>query len=78
MNNWRDNSVHAFLKSITLKMNVIVQLEFELTYYDVTIQHISDYATGTPCISFITENEDSIELPKVFQFLDSNSKLSLS
>ena len=28
-------------------MNIIVQLQFELTYYDVTVQHISHYARGT-------------------------------
>ena len=27
-------------------MNVVIQLEFEPTYYDFTIQHVSNYATG--------------------------------
>ena len=27
-------------------MNVIAQLESELTYYDVTVQHVSHNATG--------------------------------
>ena len=37
-------TVHAFLKSINLKANVIVRLEFELTYYHVTVQHVSHNA----------------------------------
>ena len=28
-------------------MNLIARLEFELAYYDVTVQHVSHYATGT-------------------------------
>ena len=30
------------------KVNVIVRLEFELAVYNVTVQHISHYATETP------------------------------
>ena len=30
------------------KVNVIVRLEFSLAYYNVTVQHVSDYATGNP------------------------------
>ena len=29
-------------------MNVIEQLEFELTYYDITAKHFSHYAMRTP------------------------------
>ena len=43
----RDKEVHAFPKSITLKVNLIARLEFELTYYNVAVQHISNYATST-------------------------------
>ena len=39
--------VHTFFKSISPKVNITARLEFELTYYDVTIQHVSNYATGT-------------------------------
>ena len=36
--------VHAFLKSINPKMNLIVQLEFGHTYYDVGVQHVCQCA----------------------------------
>ena len=36
----------TFPKSISLKVNVIAWLEFELTVYKVAVQHISHYATG--------------------------------
>ena len=32
-----------FSKFIKLKENVIGQLEFELAYYEVTVQHFSHY-----------------------------------
>ena len=38
--------VHTFPKGICLKMNVITQMEFELAYYDVAVQHNSHYAMG--------------------------------
>ena len=28
-------------------MNAVERLEFELAYYDVAVQHVSQYATGT-------------------------------
>ena len=43
----RDKEVHAFPKGISLKVNVIVQLEFEFVYYDLVIQHFNHYAGGT-------------------------------
>ena len=33
--------VHTFLKSISLKVNVIALPEFEPAYYDATVQHLS-------------------------------------
>ena len=49
-----------FSLSIGLKVNMIVQLEFKLAYYDVTVKQISFYAIGSPpqihigavCISY--------------------------
>ena len=32
--------------SISSKVNLIPQLEFELTYYDVAVQQVSHYMTG--------------------------------
>ena len=43
----RDKGVHTFPKCISLKVNVIERLEFELVYYDVTVRHFSHYTIGT-------------------------------
>ena len=37
IHSWRNKRVHAFPKGISLKVNVVVQQELELTYYDVII-----------------------------------------
>ena len=29
-------------------MNIVAQLDFELAYYNVTVQHFNHYATETP------------------------------
>ena len=42
----KDRSVTV--KGISPKMNIIAQLEFELAYYNVTVQHISHYIMGFP------------------------------
>ena len=42
-----DKVVHIFLNSIDPKVNVIAQLEFELTYYDVPVQHVSHHIMRT-------------------------------
>ena len=42
---------HIFPKGISAKVNVIAWLEFELTYYNVTVQHVNHYTTETPCAS---------------------------
>ena len=34
---------HAFPKGIIPKVNFIARLEFELTYYDVVVQHVSHH-----------------------------------
>ena len=51
VNKW----VHAFLKSISRKVNAMARLEFELGYYDVAAQHVNHYTiTKTPrlfCVS---------------------------
>ena len=43
-----DKVVHTFPKSISLKENVIEWLEFELTQYDVAVQHYSHYTMEFP------------------------------
>ena len=45
--NWGNKGVYAFPKIISLKVNVIEQLVFELTNYSVATQHVSQYAMRT-------------------------------
>ena len=40
------SEIHAFLKDISWKVKVITQVEFELAYYDVTVQPINLDSTG--------------------------------
>ena len=42
---WGYKRVYTHPKGICSKVNVIALLDFELAYYDVTVQHISHYAT---------------------------------
>ena len=44
---WVDKTVHSFSERINTKGNVLKQLKFELAYYDVTVKHVSHYATRT-------------------------------
>ena len=49
--NWRNKRIHTFPKGISLKVNVIVRLEFELAYYDIAIQHVNhDTIKASPII----------------------------
>ena len=45
--------IHTSPKGISPKVNVIAQLEFELAYSNVTIQHISHYAMVTSHYQFL-------------------------
>ena len=45
---WNDKWIHTFLKSSGMKVNLIPQLEFELAYYYVVVQHARHYATENP------------------------------
>ena len=47
--NWRnkEGGFMPFLRAISLKMNVIERLEFELVYFGAAFQYFSHYATGT-------------------------------
>ena len=40
--------MNPFPNDISPKVNIIAQLEFELTHYNVVVQHISHYNIGTP------------------------------
>ena len=44
----RDKKVYIFPKRISPKVNLIPWLKIELAYYDITIQHDSHNARGTP------------------------------
>ena len=39
-------SFHTFFDCISLKVNIIARLEFELAYYDVEVRHLSHYTPG--------------------------------
>ena len=54
INNLVDKRGHTFPKSISVKVNVIARLKFELTYYNVAVRHFSYYSTRTP--SFYNSN----------------------
>ena len=41
-----DQEVHAFLKGISLKVNAIARVEFELASYVVITQPVSHYTRG--------------------------------
>ena len=43
-----DYCVHPFSEGISLKFNLIAQLQSELAFKNITVQHISDYPTGPP------------------------------
>ena len=43
-----DKEAHTFAKGISLKLNVIAQLEFEFVYHKATVQYFSNYAIGIP------------------------------
>ena len=44
-----------FPRGISLKVNVVVQLKFELAHYDVTVQHMSHDGTGPSPFVIIVE-----------------------
>ena len=41
---------HAFLKGISPKLNIMMQLVFELAYNNVTIQHVRHNRRETPIV----------------------------
>ena len=42
--------VHSFSKGISLNVNVITRVRFELTYFEAQVQHFNHYANGLPNI----------------------------
>ena len=43
----REIRIHTVPKGISPKVNLIVWVEFELTYYDVVVQYVNHNAIGT-------------------------------
>ena len=52
--------VHAFPMSISLKVNVITQVEFELAYYEAAAIHLSLYAPISSCRAASTDIPDPL------------------
>ena len=48
MHCYENKGINIFPVNISPKVKRIVQLEFKLPYYDVTIRHVNHYNTGTP------------------------------
>ena len=74
-----DKGGYIFLKGISPKVNVIAQLEFKFTSYDVTVQQISHYTSETPTAPFKTTGVTFIEEIKKqkWYFFDKNIKKRL-
>ena len=50
---WRD---YTFLKDFSLKVNVIARLEIELSYFDLSVQHVNHYTPGMPLTAYKMKN----------------------
>ena len=59
----RENkSVHAFPKCINKKINVTERLKFENTYYNIEVQHTSNYVTEAPSVKVTVSGRFSDDL----------------
>ena len=47
-NPWWVRRFNTFSKGTSPKVNLIARLEFELVYFEATVQHFSHFCTGTP------------------------------
>ena len=65
-----DKGVNPFPKCINPKVNAVVRLGFELASYDVEVQHVSPYFTGTHSLG---ENEFSVTYQTFCQLLWNNT-----
>ena len=61
---WKDKRVHTFPKGISPKVNVITQLEIELIYYNVILQHVN------PNIPGIASMQKSVERNKILKTVE--------
>ena len=61
--------VHTFSKGISLKVNLITQLEFEPTYFVAAVVNLSNYTTGTsPLFIFVYFTSSEYILQSSFGF----------
>ena len=79
-----DKSVYAFPKGIRTKVNIIAQLEFELTCQDDEVQHVRYYATETPpylygLVSLKEIRSDVlVDEGKMYSRLSTNTRVAVS
>ena len=57
--------IHIFHVDICLNVEVIAWLEFELTYYDVPVQHFSHYTKRTRTLNYYGPIIKSVECSKL-------------
>ena len=48
-----NKKVYSFLKDVSPKVNIVAWLEFELAYYNVSLQHVNHYAMGTSLYTLV-------------------------
>ena len=41
--------VHTFLKGISLEVNLLSRMEFDLVDFEAAVQPFNNYVTSTPC-----------------------------
>ena len=56
-----DKVSHTFPKCINSKVNIVVQLEFELAYYNVAVQYVSLYTMWNPPSLMSTQRSMSVQ-----------------
>ena len=57
--------VHTFPRGISPKVNVVVRLEFELTYFEVAVQPFSHYVIGTPSLNQGFHSPRPVAIPRL-------------
>ena len=73
LTSWGDKVVHIFPGSISLKLNIISQLEFKLAYLKTTVLDFNYYATGTPK-SFILDRNTWYHITMCKKLLNNYTK----
>ena len=63
-----DKEVHAFLKDVNLKVNVITQLELKPLHFEAAVQDFSHYITRNPFTCFDDNDDDDYDDEDAFAF----------